>query len=158
MATYLLDPGGRVVTRCVRGSAIRPSIPDLAALRPGSCADPGRDGHATLDGLWPARLFVANGAITAIRRYVEEVLAPLLDSTDSSTKMLETLRYFFDTGRGVRESAAQLGVHQDTVRLRLAKAHSLTGLDVAADAHDQLTVQTALLVLRLQGHRAITRS
>jgi DNA-binding PucR family transcriptional regulator len=45
-----------------------------------------------------------------------------------------------------------LGVHENTVRYRLARVHALTGLDVAGDASDQLSVQMALLVLRLQGH------
>ena len=38
------------------------------------------------------------------------------------------------------------------MRLRLAKIHDLTGLDVAAGPNDQLSAQTALLVLRLEGH------
>jgi hypothetical protein len=33
--------------------------------------------------------------------------------------------------------------------------HTITGLDVAADADDQLSVQVALLVLRLQGHSVL---
>jgi len=41
------------------------------------------------------------------------------------------------------------------VRYRLARVHALTGLDVAGDAGDQLTVQMSLLVLRLQGHSAL---
>jgi len=34
----------------------------------------------------------------------------------------------------------------------LARVHTLTGLDVAADASDQLSVQMSLLVLRLRDH------
>jgi DNA-binding PucR family transcriptional regulator len=49
-------------------------------------------------------------------------------------------------------SSLSLGVHENTVRKRLARVQDLTGLDVAADAGDQLSVQTALLVLRLEGH------
>jgi hypothetical protein len=62
------------------------------------------------------------------------------------------LQCYFDASRSVRASAAQLGVHENTIRLRLARVTTATGLDVAGDANDQLSVQTALLVLRLQGH------
>lgn len=108
-----------------------------------------------VDDLGPARLFVANGDVSAVRRYVGEVLGPLLHDGPGHPDLLRTLQCFFDTGRSVRESAGRLAIHENTVRLRLAKVHDLTGLDVAADANDQLSAQTALLVLRLEGHPAI---
>lgn len=108
-----------------------------------------------VDDLGPARLFVANGDLTAVRRYVQDALGVLLDGAAGTADLLRTLQCFFDTGRSVRESAARLGIHENTVRLRMAKIHDLTGLDVAADANDQLSAQTALLVLRLEGHPAI---
>lgn len=108
-----------------------------------------------VDDLGPARLFVANGDLGAVRRYVQDVVGALLDGGPGKADLLRTLQCFFDTGRSVRESAARLGIHENTVRLRLAKVHDLTGLDVAANANDQLSAQTALLVLRLEGHPAI---
>jgi sugar diacid utilization regulator len=108
-----------------------------------------------VDDLGPARLFVANGDVGAVRRYVQDVLGALLGDVPGSTDLLRTLQCFFDTGRSVRESAARLGIHENTVRLRFTKIHDLTGLDVASDANDQLSAQTALLVLRLEGHPAI---
>lgn len=108
-----------------------------------------------VDDLGPARLFVANGDLGAVRRYVQDVVGVLLDGGPGKADLLRTLQCFFDTGRSVRESAARLGIHENTVRLRLAKVHDLTGLDVAANANDQLSAQTALLVLRLEGHPAI---
>jgi hypothetical protein len=115
----------------------------------------GGDRVIAVDDLGPARLFVANGDVSAVRRYVGEVLGPLLDDAPGHPDLLRTLQCFFDTGRSVRESAGRLAIHENTVRLRLAKVHDLTGLDVAAGANDQLSVQTALLVLRLEGHPAI---
>jgi hypothetical protein len=50
----------------------------------------------------------------------------------------------------VRCCAHALGVHENTVRYRLARVERLTGLCVCADASDQLTVQLGLLVLRLE--------
>jgi sugar diacid utilization regulator len=108
-----------------------------------------------VDDLGPARLFVANSDVSAVRRYVRDVLGALLGDVPGSADLLRTLQCYFDTGRSVRESAALLGIHENTVRLRMAKVHDLTGLNVASDANDQLSAQTALLVLRLEGHPAI---
>ncbi|MEW2571591.1 helix-turn-helix domain-containing protein [Streptomyces sp. NPDC047070] len=108
-----------------------------------------------VDDLGPARLFLANSGAASVRRYVDDVLGPLLTSAAHHATLLLTLRAWFDSGRSVRVSAVELGVHENTVRLRLARVHDLTGLDVLADAGDQLSVQTALLVLRLQGHPAL---
>ena len=46
-------------------------------------------------------------------------------------------------------------MHENTVRYRLSRVREITGLDVAGDADDQLSVQVALLVLRLRGHPAL---
>jgi sugar diacid utilization regulator/GAF domain-containing protein len=107
------------------------------------------------DDLGPGRLFVANGQAGAIDRFVDDVIGSLLTGEDGTTGLLRTLHVFYDTGRSVRLSAAKLGIHENTVRYRLARVHALTGLDVAGDAGDQLTVQMSLLVLRLQGHSAL---
>jgi len=110
----------------------------------------------TVDDLGPARLFVANSDVNAVRRYVRDVLGALLDGRPGRADLLRTLQCFFDTGRSVRESASRLGIHENTVRLRLNKIYELTGLDVAANSNDQLSAQTALLVLRLEGHPALS--
>jgi sugar diacid utilization regulator len=115
----------------------------------------GGDRVIAVDDLGPARLLVANGDVGAVRRYVDDVLGALLGDVPGSGDLLRTLQCFFDTGRSVRESSARLGIHENTVRLRMAKIHDLTGLDVAANSNDQLSAQTALLVLRLEGHPAI---
>jgi sugar diacid utilization regulator len=107
------------------------------------------------DELGPARLFVVNSDEHSVQLYVYDVLGPLLDGGDAMRILLKTLQAFFETGRSVRESAASLQVHENTVRHRLARVHELTGLDVSSGSNDQLSVQTALLVLKLQGHRAL---
>jgi hypothetical protein len=115
----------------------------------------GTDRVIAVDDLGPARLFVANSDVASVRRYVHDVLGVLLTGAPGTPDLLRTLQCFFDTGRSVRESSARLKIHENTVRLRLAKVHDLTGLDVASDANDQLSAQTALLVLRLEGHPAV---
>lgn len=108
-----------------------------------------------VDDLGPARLFLANSDSSAVRGYVSDVLGPLLTGDPGMSDLLLTLQCYFDTGRSVRMSAAHLGMHENTIRLRLARVSAATGLDVVGDANDQLSVQTALLVLRLQGHPAL---
>jgi sugar diacid utilization regulator len=108
----------------------------------------------TVDDLGPARLFIANNDVDVMRRFAHEVLGTLL-LEGAGTNLIRTLHYFFTGGRSVREAAAGLGIHENTVRLRLARVHELTGLDVASDLNDQISAQTALLVLRLDGHPAM---
>lgn len=107
------------------------------------------------DELGPARLFVANSDEHSVRLYVHDVLGPLLAGGATMVELLKTLACFFQAGRSIRETAALLGVHENTVRHRLGRVHELTGLDVASSSQDQLSVHTALLVLRLQGHHAV---
>jgi sugar diacid utilization regulator len=107
------------------------------------------------DDLGPGRVFVANADVPAMDRFVEDVLGALLTGESTVCELLRTLQCFFDCGRSIRHSAAQLNVHENTVRYRLARVHGLTGMDVAADASDQLSVQMSLLVLRLRDHPAL---
>ncbi|MBK0870364.1 helix-turn-helix domain-containing protein [Saccharopolyspora sp. HNM0986] len=109
-----------------------------------------------VDDLGPARLFLANSDAESVRGYVDDVLGPLLAGDPRGTNHLLTLQKYFDTGRSVRAAAARLGVHENTVRLRFERMHDLTGLNVLGNASDQLSVQTALLVVRLQGHPAVS--
>lgn len=107
------------------------------------------------DDLGPARLFLANSDVAAVHSYVDDVLGPLLTGDPRGVNHLLTLQNYFDAGRNVRAAAARLGVHENTVRLRLERVHDLTGLNTLGDANDQLGVHTALLVIRLQGHPAL---
>lgn len=107
------------------------------------------------DDLGPARLFVGGAPPDEIERFVQDVLGRLLADGEACAELIRTLEAFYDTGRSVRLASARLGVHENTVRYRLARVHEIIGLDVAADADDQLSVQVALLVLRLQGHPAM---
>lgn len=104
-----------------------------------------------VDDLGPARLFVANADTEAIRAYVSEVLGPLLGGDETQRSLLVTLQSYFGHDRSIRASARALAVHENTVRLRLGRVHEFTGLDVAGNANDQLSVQTAVLVLQLTG-------
>lgn len=107
------------------------------------------------DDLGPGRLFVAGAPREEIERFVQDVLGRLLADQDACADLIRTLEAFYDTGRSVRLASERLGIHENTVRYRLSRVQGITGLDVAANAEDQLSVQVALLVLRLQGHPAL---
>jgi sugar diacid utilization regulator len=108
-----------------------------------------------VDDLGPARVFLANGDLDALRRFVGDLLGPLLRDAPGTDDLLRTVQCWFDAGRSPRGAARRLGIHENTVRLRLSRVHALTGLDIVGDAADQLSIQTALLILRFQGHPAL---
>jgi hypothetical protein len=51
----------------------------------------------------------------------------------------------------IRRCAARLGVHENTIRYRLARVEELTGLPVTHDPDAQLRARLSMLVLMLQG-------
>lgn len=104
-----------------------------------------------VDDLGPARLFLANTDSAALRAYMHGVLGPLLSGGPGMADLLETVQAWLSAGRSIRATATRLGLHENTIRLRLARVSTTTGLDVA-DANDQLALQTGMLLLRLQGH------
>jgi GAF domain-containing protein len=64
------------------------------------------------------------------------------------TQLLKTLELFLANGRSSTTTASQLTVHVNTLRQRLERIESLTGLDL--DAHDLLALQLAIKLARLQ--------
>jgi DNA-binding PucR family transcriptional regulator len=105
----------------------------------------------TADDLGPGRLFLAASNRAEADRFAGDALGPLLGAGDGMRDLLHTLRVFFDCSRSVRRSALALGIHENTIRYRLARIEDLTGLRVSGDSDDQLAAQLALLVLRLEG-------
>ena len=94
------------------------------------------------------RLLLSPGVASEALRFAREVLGPLLDSIDFRSLLFRTLVVFLDTNRNVRESGRRLEVHENTVRHRLRRAGSLTGLDLLGNAGDMLCAELAVLVLR----------
>jgi sugar diacid utilization regulator len=102
------------------------------------------------DDLGPGRVLLAGAAPEEMLRFAEETIGALVGEA-APPELLETLVCFFECARSVRRSAAQLEVHENTIRYRLGKIQELTGLDMGSDSDAQLSAQVALLVLRLQG-------
>lgn len=106
----------------------------------------------TVDELGAGRLLLSSTDPTDALRYAHDALGPLLASDSVKTReLLTTLSVFLDAGWSVRRAARLLGVHANTIRYRTARIEQLTGLDVATDAHAQLTAQLSLLILRMNG-------
>ena len=129
--------------------AYREAREALACLK-GFAADSGTRVLAAGD-VGPASLLLASSSRTDADRFVQDALGALLQDGPGVEDLLATLRAFFEHGRSVRCSAHALGVHENTVRYRLARIEGMTGLRLCADADHQLTAQLALLVLRLEG-------
>jgi DNA-binding PucR family transcriptional regulator len=105
----------------------------------------------TADDLGPGRLLLASSNRAEARRFSRDALGALLADDEGTRDLLRTLQVFFDSGRSVRRSALALGVHENTIRYRLARIEDVTALAVATSSDDQLSAQLALLVLRLDG-------
>lgn len=101
--------------------------------------------------LGPAGLLLSCCDPDAMGAYARELLGDLDDGSRARSRQLETLRLFFERGRSIRAVAAALGVHENTVRYRLAKVRQATGLDVVADPTGQLAAQLALLAQEASG-------
>jgi sugar diacid utilization regulator len=117
-------------------------------------ADLGRTRTLTADDLGPARLLLASTNRHDAQRFSQNALGVLLSEDVGMVDLLETLYVFFDCSRSVRRSAQVLALHENTIRYRLARVEELTGLAVASSSDDQLTVQFALLILRICGDGA----
>lgn len=103
------------------------------------------------DDLGAGRLLLATADRREADRFVRDTLGALLDADDAGTHdLFVTLQAFFECSRSARRSAEHLGVHENTVRYRLARIEEIIGLDIAADGDVQLAVQLALLILRLE--------
>ena len=102
------------------------------------------------EDLGAGRLFLASSSRAEAERFADDALGALLRlENDAKGDLLHTLAVFFDSSRSVRNTALALGVHENTIRYRLARIHELTGLAVGSDSADDLTAHVALLVLRL---------
>jgi sugar diacid utilization regulator len=116
-----------------------------------SLADDDRPVVLTADDLGSGRLLLASSSRAEAERFAHDALGPLLTAGDDTmAELLRTLQVFFAGARSVRRAAERLGVHENTIRYRLARIHHLTGLAVGSDSDDDLTAHLALLIVRVQ--------
>ncbi|WP_168588541.1 GAF domain-containing protein [Saccharopolyspora sp. ASAGF58] len=93
-------------------------------------------------------MFVSSADPADMETLVQEQLGELRNTRHA--RLLATLRTFLRTGTVIR-CGHVLGVHENTVRYRLAKIEELTGLSVVGNPDAQMRASLALLVLRLRG-------
>ncbi|CAB4879807.1 unannotated protein [freshwater metagenome] len=113
----------------------------------------GASGHVHVlaaEELGAGRLLLASADRGEADRFVRDTLGPLLTDEEGMRDLFVTLQAFFECGRSVRRAGTALEVHENTIRYRLSRIEQITGLDVASDCDVQLSVQLALLILRLQ--------
>jgi GAF domain-containing protein len=100
--------------------------------------------------LGTGRVFLATSDAEAVRTFADDAFGGLVRDP-SKTDLLTTLRCFFDNMASIRRCALDLGVHENTIRYRLARIEELTGLSVTHDPDAQLGARLSLLVLMIQG-------
>jgi hypothetical protein len=85
----------------------------------------------------------------ALRAFVNDTLGPLIKHDErSATPLLPTVKAFTEHGGRLRETAAEIFVHRNTLAYRLDRAAELLGADLK-DASTRLAVEIALRALHL---------
>ncbi len=100
--------------------------------------------------LGTGRVFLATADADAVASFADAAFGDLVRDP-SKADLLTTLECFFDNMASIRRCALHLGVHENTIRYRLARIEELTGLSVTHDPDAQLGARLSLLVLMLQG-------
>ena len=96
------------------------------------------------------RVFLATSDADAVNGFAEGTFGGLVRDP-SKIDLLTTLSCFFENMASIRRCALHLGVHENTIRYRLARIEELTGLAVTHDPDAQLGARLSLLVLMLRG-------
>ena len=87
---------------------------------------------------------LASVPLEHLRTMVRDTLGPLLDADETrGTDLVETLRVYLSNDRHLPATAADLHVHYNTVRNRIARIEQLLGVDVR-DVEDRFRLETAL--------------
>jgi GAF domain-containing protein len=159
-AAALLSPSGEVIA-AISSPATMPEECPLAfaeARNVLACRRPSgleQGSVIAADELGAGRLILACGGEAEALRFAGQVLGPLLDPDSArGGELLATLASFVSCGLSVREAALDLDVHENTIRYRLSRVAKLTGLDPMMDAEAQLSLQLAVIILRLHGRLA----
>jgi PucR C-terminal helix-turn-helix domain len=106
------------------------------------------------------RLLTANSTPPEALAFSRDLLRPLVaHDAESGTDLTVTMRVFLEQGGRVRATAKSLGVHENTIRYRLARVRELSALDPDR-METLLDLRFAFQVLDLSGEdlpfRAVT--
>lgn len=114
---------------------------------------PGEAGLLVLssDELGASRLLLASHGPAELDAYLADVLGDLHDSSDPKMMpLLETVSHYLSAGSSTGRTAAALGIHENSVRNRLARVSELTGLDLVNDGEARMRLQLAIHGLELR--------
>jgi sugar diacid utilization regulator/GAF domain-containing protein len=99
------------------------------------------------------RVFLATADPESITKFATSTFGSLVEDANKRD-LLATLSLFFENMASIRTCAVRLGVHENTIRYRLARLEELTGLAITHDPDAQLGARLSLLVLTLNGSLA----
>jgi GAF domain-containing protein len=101
------------------------------------------------------RVFLATADPEAITKFASSTFGAIV-ADPNKRDLLATLSLFFENMANIRTVAVRLGVHENTIRYRLARLEELTGLAITHDPDAQLGARLSLLVLTLNGSLTAT--
>jgi DNA-binding PucR family transcriptional regulator len=102
-------------------------------------------------GLGLARLLLGGNGPDELEEFITRTLGPVLDyDARRETRLAETVEAWLATGGALRDTAARLHIHPNTVTQRLDRVAQLLGEDWR-DPSRRLDVQLALQMARLRG-------
>lgn len=112
----------------------------------------GEAGPAVLSAsdLGSGRVFLATSDPESVRTFADAKFGELVRDP-SKNDLIATLACFFENTASIRRCAVELGVHENTIRYRLARLDELTGLSITHNPDDQLAARLSMLVLMLEG-------
>ncbi|MEU1205856.1 helix-turn-helix domain-containing protein [Nocardia sp. NPDC005825] len=164
---YRSDPGDPVA-EIRQFAAARPGSPDIAVGAPGQGLEGFRSSHggaqraravavarglptagvvaASDPGLATAALLSAD--LAATRAWVGEVLGELAGDNEHDARLRDTLWAFLRTGSSYKAAAAEVDLHFNSVKYRVARAVARRGRPIG---DDRLDVELALLVCHWYG-------
>lgn len=107
-------------------------------------------GVLTVDELGLFRVVVSSGRVKEAVRFADELVRPVREHDGTDGPLLATWRAFLDAEARVQRTAADLAVHENTVRYRLGRIREITGKDPTA-MDTLLSARMAFQVLELAG-------
>ena len=107
----------------------------------------GGDGVTHFEDLGVYRLLAANGNTAELNQYVQRWLGPLIEYDQvRNADLVRTLSEYLERGGSLDQAAETLFIHRSTLKYRLGRIATLTGVDLAdPDARFNLQLATRTL-------------
>ena len=120
----------------------------------------GGDGVTHFEDLGVYRLLAANGNTTELEQYVQRWLGPLIEyDRTRNAELVRTLSEYLERGGSLDQAADTLFIHRSTLKYRLGRIATLTGVDLAdpdARFNLQLATRTLATIRALETDRTIS--